>query len=282
MVFLLVGLSGALIYESSPWHAPDYTKTVALFLKTFANVSAWPLMPFPGATLVIWLPWMTLAVLVLAGKRPAVRTACGWLAFGIGLWVFGHVVGFSYARPELFLSTDSRYFTSLFTVIPVSLATVALLWQGKTKQPIRYAILMLALIGLVAAGRSGVRGLEAAQNHHDRQLVHMDLISRFVQTRDPAVMNAIDPVWSPFWNSNELAVRLEDEKLLAALPYQLRSVSIESSADSDEPPPNGPGPLTRITELAIRLGPMVASCGIVILLCASFLPGPRIAKQGPN
>lgn len=277
-VFFLVGSGGILIYETSPWHAPDYTRSLLGFLWTYVDVSSWPLPPFPGLALVFWLPWIILTVLVLFGRLPTARSACGWLAFGLGIWALGHVIGLSYARPELSPSTGPRYFTSMFAFLPANLAAVVLLWRSGLPAPIRWMITVSVLVGVAGVGMHGLRGFQAAQNHHDRQLIHINLITEYVQTRDPAVMHYVNPVRSPFWNSDELAVRLEAENIIAVLPFGLRHPITEPLSEPDHASA-APGPLTRIAVVWLRFGPMLAGCGGILLLAASFLPGPRIPKE---
>lgn len=237
-IFVVVAVAGVLWREASHWHAGGYARTWAAFWKAFKGFAAWPLPGHGGTLVVLWLPW--LAISMLAVLRKATGTLV-WLAAGLGAWALLAAVGLAHGRPELAWPIDSKYFTALsFGTLASVLSTAALLQSLSRVWP-KVVFATASLAAVVALLASGERGKGGAAQHHYHWTEQDPLVHRFLATGDRALMQDVGAINAPYWNSAELAQRLESPLLQPLLPAELRkSLNQRPGMKLDD----SPGPLT--------------------------------------
>jgi hypothetical protein len=270
-VFAVAALVGLLTYEKSSLHASSYAKTAIEFWHGFQGFASWPLPPGPGALLIMWLPWFILGVVLLARPDRSRRASSGWLAFGLGTWTLVHAAGLGYSRPGLSTSLDPKYLTSEFAIISATVAATAYLCQRPLRPYPKILIVLLTIVSCFAAWMAGMHGIDSARAHLKRQSIHTEIVASYLRTRNHQLLFDLPAYKTPYWNSNELAVRLESADLIGVLPFELRAGSqVLNSSNAEKA--DSPGRLTLLVVALMKCSRVLAGLGAFLFLISLFLP----------
>jgi len=250
------------------------------FWHGFQGFASWPLPPSLGALLIVWLPWFILGVVLLARPDRSGRASSGWLAFGLGAWALVHAAGLGYSRPGLSVSLDPKYLTSEFSIISATVAaTVYLCRQPRRLYP-KILIVLLTIVSFFAAWKAGMHGIDSAHAHLKRQSIHTEIVTSYLKTGNHQLLFDLPAYKTPYWNSNELAVRLESADLIGILPFELRVDSQRLNSSNTEKP-DSPGRLTLLLITMMKYSRILAGSGAILFFFALFLPRQKDREKVP-
>jgi hypothetical protein len=263
LIFAAIAVAGFLARTDSRWHAFTYARTAAKFWRSFVAYATWPLPPHWASVAVVWLPWLAVGIWTLARRA---GSCLDWLAIGIGAWALVNAIGLAYARPELTSPFDSKYNTavSLAGVASV-LSSCALSARLRSRWWLLIAPVAAALAVAVAATDYGARGIADARFYRDLKNPHNALVRPYLATGDRSMMMEIPPERSPYWNSAELAIRLDSPLLQPVLPFPLRK-ALAMRPGLHLPGPLEPGPLTLGARTLMKISPLIFAIGLVLIV----------------
>ncbi len=265
VLFALSTAIGLAVRTESRWHAPSYSHTAAEFIEALTHFASWPFAPGLAVMAIVWLPWIIHAVAFPFRKRPA---PVDWLALTLGAWAAVNAAALAYGRPYEPVPIDTRFHTVLsMGFLSGVLATCALFRHLTARKWLILPVVACSLTALVAGFHEGLRGIDGAKEQLARKQAYATLIDPYLATGDRRLMEDVDPARSPYWNTADLAARLDTPELQAVLPAHFRD-ELARRPGSAPRSPASPGPLVTLAELAMRFAPAVAVIGALLLLAA--------------
>lgn len=274
-VFATIASVGPFLYARSPRFAPTYADSISEFWQAFVGYASWPLAGHTAAILVVWLPWIVLTVILLRRLDMSKRTVLGWFGFALGCWILIHAIGLGYSRPELDSPHTPRYFTPLFINSAAAFCAVGFIWTSKSRWTVRIPLFCLLSLSLLSMGRAGFVGIETLRNLATQHAIYQEVIENYVSTGRRESLADLRFYHTPFWNSNELAARLDAPEMVRVLPYDLRRHARSVEPESERGI-HGPGIPTQVVLRFMQNGWVFAGMSLFLLAAVSCRGKPRV------
>jgi hypothetical protein len=255
---LALVLIGVLTRHEVPWHAEMKAKSVHDFVFSIIHSLQWPWRDKDWAALVLWLPWLLLALHVFrASPAPlsAESSRSSQAVLALGGWVLLQLAATAYARGAGADYPASRYMDTLtFGALANALALACLLRTARLRFLARGPSSLLSSLGSVVVSLVWLVTLSTGLYNYLAHTARWELedakkyyvkaesnMRRYLATNDPRHLAAKD---IPFPSPEGLAERLAIPSLRALIAVPLRTpLAIQSATPTPTAAasPAGPG-----------------------------------------
>jgi hypothetical protein len=248
---LALGGIGASLHVTAPWHDSLRAASPGVFLEYWVRTLAWPRPGSPWLALLIWLPWVVLAVDRGRRRRSVPHAAARPADFVLaaGGWVLLQIAAVSFSRAGAGGYPANRYGDIAALGLPVSFLALALL-AARLRPALAWALgavwLLLVGTGVGIAAQESLAGPLPAKLAESRAFERH--VQAFVATDDYAAfaLQAL-PFPSPDW----LARILRRADIRAILPASVRAPVPLAGFALDPTPPAPPLAHRRTKTVAI-------------------------------
>ena len=199
------------------------------------------------------------------------RRAVGWrLASALGRSFTSRRSGIFTPRSFGFTRSEVPYLPE-FAIISATVGATVYLCRQPRRLYAKILIVLLTIVSCFATWKAGLHGIDSARAHLKRQSIHTEIVTSYLKTGNHQLLFDLPAYKTPYWNSNELAVRLESADLVRILPFELRADSQRPNSINAEKP-DSPGRLTFLVVTMMRYSRILAASGATLFLFALFLP----------
>lgn len=236
-VCLAVVTLGLAIRHDPPAHAPLKAENLAAWLRALGRCLAWPRVREPGWGLLMWLPWVGLAVAWLRRPRRSGPDAAADAPrvpvppLLLGTWLLVQFAAMAYARGANNDPPVSRYFDLLGLGALVNV--LALLWLAThafaDRRPLPRALTGTAAalwLGFLAWGAADLARVEFNEEMPKKRAwgqAEEANVRAYVATGNMANLRNKPYLDIPYPDPDRLAKLLDDPTLRALLPANIRA-----------------------------------------------------------
>lgn len=244
-VTLLTPIAGVALCVLGAWSLPsDAIGQNALahgkdFFRTLWHSLAFPGRDYSHAGLLVWAPFMLLALSAFSRRRP---DPAWTIAFATGGWVLLQIAAMGYAREHTGDVLSNRYYEILTVGMVVNFAAWGWLWQRC--EITGRSVFLKTLFVAAAMGWTGFVGWQAAGTarvHRNRiepmyqalRPEQVKLVREFLHTGDARAIEQADAGRLPFPKASDLIAFLRVPEIAAVMPFEVRTPVVLNFSAAD-------------------------------------------------